>query len=170
MAFENVIHLDSLSYARVGEGEDLGQVAELSSVVGTWHLGFHAEIVEPHAFSCPYHFHHAEEELFLVLEGRATLRQDGAYRHVGPGDLIFSGLGAKYVHQFYNHTDKPFRFLALSSRAQWDVCEYPDSGKLNVRGLRRVFKLDSQVEYREGETTPREFWPDAVLAGELPAE
>ena len=85
-----------------------------------------------------------------------------------PGDLIFSGLGAKFVHQFYNHTDAPFPFLALSSRAQRDVCEYPDSGKLSVRALNRVFKLESQVPYEEGETDPRSFWPEEVLAGRLP--
>ncbi len=168
MAFENVVNLDSCSFKDVGQGEYRGRIAELSSVLGTWHLGFHLEILEPHAFSCPYHFHHAEEELFLVLEGQATLRQSGEFRHVGPGDLVFSGLGEKYAHQFYNHTDQPFRFLALSSRAQWDVCEYPDSGKLNVRGLFKLFELSSAVEYERGETKPRDFWPDEVLAGGIP--
>ena len=40
----------------------------------------------------------------------------------------------------------------LSSRAQWDVCEYPDSGKLNVRALGRLRSL--------GFDDPLERFPD----------
>ena len=167
MAFENVLNLDSIALTEVGSGEYCSRVGELADVLKTAHLGFHLHILEPHNFSCPYHWHHAEEELFLVLKGEATLRQNGEFRHVGPGDLIFSGLGAEYAHQFYNHTDEPFRFLALSNRERWDVCEYPDSKKLKVRGLQKVFEVETEVEYQRGETQPRDFWPADVLAGKI---
>lgn len=168
MAFENVVNVDSLEFTRVGSEAYQSEIAELSSTLDTKHLGFHVQILPPHMFSCPYHFHRAEEEFFLVLEGCATLRQKEGFQHVGPGDVIFCGLGEEHAHQLYNHTDEPFRFLALSTLAQWDVCEYPDSGKLNVRGLHRVFKLDSEVPYQEGEHEPRSFWPEDILAGVLP--
>ena len=32
-------------------------------------LGASVDIVAPGGRSCPYHFHHAQEELFIVLEG-----------------------------------------------------------------------------------------------------
>ena len=54
MPFDNVIHLPSLELGAVGEGEYRGRFAEISSRLGTWHLGFHLEILEPHCFSCPY--------------------------------------------------------------------------------------------------------------------
>lgn len=168
MPFDNVIRLDSLELEALGEERYRGAFAAISSKLGTWHLGFHLEVLDPRNFSCPYHFHHAEEELFFVLEGQATLRQNDEFRHVGPGDLIFSPLGPKYAHQFYNHTEKPFRFLAISNLAQWDLCEYPDSGKLNVRGQARVFEVRSTVDYWEGERDPESRWPDDVLAGKLP--
>ncbi len=167
MPFDNVIHLDSLETEPTGPENYRIRFADISSKLGSWHLGFHLEIVEPRNFSCPYHFHHSEEEFFLVLEGCATLRQNDEFRHVGPGDLIFSPLGPKYAHQFYNHTDQPFRFLALSNLAQWDVCEYPDSGKLNVRAQARVFEVGSAVDYWEGEADPGSRWPAEVLAGKL---
>ena len=49
-----------------------------------------------------------------------------------------------------------------------DLCEYPDSGKLNVMGQGRVFKLESQVDYWVGEKDPSPAWPKDVLAGRLP--
>jgi uncharacterized cupin superfamily protein len=168
MPFDNVTNLDSLELEAVGEQDYRGAVAYISRKLGSWHLGFHLEVLDPGNFSCPYHFHHAEEELFLVLDGRATLRQNDEYRHVGPGDLVFSPLGAEYAHQFYNHTDAPFRFLAISNLAQWDVCEYPDSGKLSVRGRAKMFEVDAAVDYWKGETEPHARWPDEILAGRLP--
>ena len=168
MSFDNVIHLDSLELEADGEGLYGGRWKQISSGLGSLRLGFNLSELDPGKFSCPYHYHHAAEELFLVLAGCATLRQNDEFRHVGPSDLILSKLGPEFAHQFYNHTDAPFRFLSLSNHAQWDLCEYPDSGKLNVMGQGRVFKLESQVDYWVGEKDPSPAWPKDVLAGRLP--
>lgn len=88
---------------------------------------------------------------------------------MGPGDLIFCALGPDHAHQFYNHTDERFRFLALSNQAQWDLCQYPDSDKLNVRGLAKIYQVEAGVDYYQGETDPPAAWPSEVLAGKLPS-
>lgn len=131
--------------------------------MGAKKLGFHAEILPPGAFSCPYHFHHSEEELFLVLEGEATLRQNNEFRRVTRGDLIFFPNSPEGAHQFYNHSDKPFRFLALSTMDHFEVCEYPDSKKINVSKVKKVFQGVSSVDYWHGEENPRSFWPKEYL-------
>ena len=40
-------------------------------------LGISVDIVAPGMRSCPYHLHHAQEEAFVVLEGRGVLRVAG---------------------------------------------------------------------------------------------
>ena len=40
-------------------------------------LGLSVDTVPPGKQSCPYHFHHAQEEMFVVLEGTGTLRVAG---------------------------------------------------------------------------------------------
>ena len=168
MPFDNVIHLDSLEMTTEHRDGYGGRWAQISSKLGSYRLGFNVAILDPGNFGCPYHFHVDEEELFYVLDGHATLRQNDEFRHVGPGDLIFTPLGPKYAHQLYNHTDAPFRYLSISNLSQWDVCEYTDSGKVNVRGQARVFKIDSSVDYWVDEENPRAAWPDEVLRGKLP--
>ena len=40
-------------------------------------LGISIDIVAPGKRGCPYHFHHAQEEAFVVLEGSGSLRVAG---------------------------------------------------------------------------------------------
>lgn len=43
-------------------------------------LGASVDVVAPGKRSCPYHFHHAQEEMFVIIEGEGSLRvadQDG---------------------------------------------------------------------------------------------
>ncbi|MEK6705385.1 MAG: cupin domain-containing protein [Bdellovibrionota bacterium] len=125
--------------------------------------GFHAEILPPGQFSCPYHFHHSEEELFLVLEGKAMLRQANRFREVSKGDLIFFTNSSDGAHQFYNHSHQPFRFLALSTMDDFEVCEYPDSKKINVTKIKKVFQGGTDVDYLKDEENPSRFWPKEHL-------
>src|ERR1035437_6755484 len=37
-------------------------------------LGASIDTVPPGKRSCPYHFHHAQEEMFVVIDGSGTLR------------------------------------------------------------------------------------------------
>ena len=101
-------------------------------------LGFNVSILEPGCFSCPYHFHHAEEELFLVLQGEATLRTPEGFRVMKAGELAFFPTGPGGSHQFYNHTDEPCRVFGLSNKSKVEVCEYPDSEKVSSGGARKL--------------------------------
>ncbi|WP_197467176.1 cupin domain-containing protein [Collimonas arenae] len=40
-------------------------------------LGASIDIVAPGKITCPYHFHYAQEEMFVILEGDGTLRVAG---------------------------------------------------------------------------------------------
>ena len=115
-------------------------------------------ILSPKKYSCPYHYHELEEELFFVLEGEATLRQNNSYRKITKGDLIWFGLGEEYSHQFYNHTDEDFKFIAISNKDKADIAYYPDSGKVNIRRTREIFKQEDKVPYITDEEDPTKYW------------
>lgn len=118
-------------------------------------LGFCIVTLQPGKRSCPYHFHHSEEELFYVLEGSGTLRQgdeSGEEQVVlQRGDFASFPAGTGVAHQFINHTSEPFVYLAFSNRLKYDVAEYPDSDKILVRGRRHLLRRGPQLDYFDGE-------------------
>ena len=65
-------------------------------------LGASIDTVAPGKRSCPYHFHHAQEEMFIVLEGRGTLRVAGEMLPLREGDVVFIPPGPEYPHQIVN--------------------------------------------------------------------
>jgi uncharacterized cupin superfamily protein len=92
-------------------------------------LGATIDTVPPGKQSCPYHFHHAQEEMFVVLEGSGTLRVAGERLPICAGDVIFIPPGPEYPHHIINTSAAPLKYLSISTRESPEVCEYPDSGK-----------------------------------------
>ena len=92
-------------------------------------LGASIDIVAPGMRSCPYHFHHAEEEMFIILEGHGTLRVAGEMLPLRTGDIAFIPPGPEYPHQIINTSDAPMKYLSISTCETPEICEYPDSGK-----------------------------------------
>ncbi len=70
--------------------------------------------------------------MFLILEGSGTLRLDGAERAIRQGDFISLPAGPDSAHQIVNDSDKPLRYLAVSTMETPEVVSYPDSGKVGV--------------------------------------
>lgn len=142
-----------------------GSVLRIAKQFGAKNLGFHLEVMDPKTFSAPYHYHTGEEEMFLVLEGEAIVRCQNQYRKVGPGDLIFYKTGPETPHNMYNHTDKPFKFLAISNAGVPDECYYPDSHKhTSPEG---IMQNGVKVDYFKDEEDPARYWPDHALKGEV---
>lgn len=133
--------------------------------MGAKKLGFNVSTLPPGQFTCPYHFHHCEEELFLILEGKALLRQANQYREVSEGDLIFFTTGPEGAHQLYNHTETTCKILAISTMAEIEIAEYPDSKKLNVSKLRKIFQRGTEVDYFKDEQNPAQYWPENLVKG-----
>jgi uncharacterized cupin superfamily protein len=73
-----------------------------------------------------YHFHHAWEELLVVLRGRPTLRTPEGDRRLEEGESVHFPLGAGGAHGIRNETDGPVRYLMASTLSSPEVCEYPD--------------------------------------------
>jgi uncharacterized cupin superfamily protein len=114
--------------------------------------------VPPGKQSCPYHFHHAQEEMFIVLQGSGTLRVAGERLPIRAGDVIFIPAGPEYPHHIINTSDAPLQYLSISTRETPEVCEYPDSGKYmamvrgeGARGFEAIQRTSASLDYWDGE-------------------
>jgi len=121
-------------------------------------LGASIDIVAPGKRSCPYHFHHAQEEMFIVLEGNGTLRVAGELLPLRAGDVVFIPPGPDYPHQIINDSGAPLKYLSVSTREQPELVEYPDSGKYQAivtrpDGTRFTVRqrAENDLDYWDGE-------------------
>ena len=122
-------------------------------------LGAGIDILPPGKRSCPYHLHHAQEEMFVILEGSGTLRVAGEMIAIRAGDVIDIPPGPEYPHQIINTSDAPLKYLSISTQEYPEVCEYPDSGKYlsfsrpfgPLLGSGRVHRPDADLDYWDGE-------------------
>lgn len=121
-------------------------------------LHFDLRKLNPHECNAAYHFHRYAEELFLIMEGSATLRTPRGIEVVEEGDMLFFEAGEQGAHQLYNHTNTPCTFLDMRSSIGHDVCEYPDSDKIIVVPNGETFRRSEQHAYFDGEEQIREIW------------
>lgn len=105
-------------------------------------LGASVDILAPGKRGCPYHLHHAQEEMFVILEGHGTLRVAGEMLPLKTGDVVFIPAGPLYPHQIINTSDAPLKYLSVSTTETPEICEYPDSGKHLAEG-----SLDSPAPF-----------------------
>ena len=128
--------------------------ARLGAGTAATKLGASVDTLAPGKRGCPYHFHHAQEELFVVLEGRGTLRVAGELLPIRAGNLIFIPPGPAYPHQIINSSDAPLKYLSISTRESPEICEYPDSGKyLATAGdtFGALQRTETNLDYWDGE-------------------
>ena len=79
-----------------------------------------------------YHFHHGSDELLVVLRGAPVVRLHDGDRQLGEGDVVPFPRGPSGAHQIRNETDDVVRVLIVSTNADPDVAEYPDTGKVGI--------------------------------------
>ena len=116
-------------------------------------LGAGYDVLPAGKRSCPYHYHHAQEELFVILEGQGTLRVAGEMLAVTAGDVVFIPPGPAYPHQFINTSEAPMRYLSISTQERPEIAVYPDSGKLQAydKGVRLMQRPGTNLDYWDGE-------------------
>jgi uncharacterized cupin superfamily protein len=132
--------------------------ARLARGTAAHKLGCSVDVVPPGKRSCPYHLHHAQEEMFIVVEGSGTLRVAGEELPLVAGDVVFIPAGPEYPHQIINSSDAPLKYLSISTRDPLEICEYPDSGKFlamagkdGVQSFDGIHKKDGSLDYWHGE-------------------
>jgi uncharacterized cupin superfamily protein len=124
------------------------QGAHLAPGTAAQKLGASFDILAPGKCGCPYHLHHAQEEMFVILEGIGTLRVAGEKLPLKAGDVIFIPAGPDYPHQIINTSQEPLKYLSISTKETPEICEYPDSGKYLAEGSRRSTAPFEVIERR----------------------
>ena len=116
-------------------------------------LGAGFDILAPGKRSCPYHYHLAQEEMFVILQGSGTLRVAGEMLPVRAGDVVVIPPGPEYPHQFINTSDASMHYLSISTQERPELCYYPDSGKLGAfaPGHRLMQRPANSLDYWDGE-------------------
>lgn len=95
-------------------------------------LGASVYVLAPGQKSFPYHFHHSNEELLIVLDGEVTVRTPDGESIAGRGDAALFPRGAAGAHQVINTSAREARILMISTMVEPEIAEYPDSGKIGV--------------------------------------
>jgi uncharacterized cupin superfamily protein len=121
-------------------------------------LNFDLRQLNPGQFSAPYHFHRYAEELFMVISGSMTLRTPEGLKNVSGGDLVFFEMGETGAHQFHNEGTEPCIYLDIRTFIGFDICEYPDSGKILIAPSFDIYKKEQKATYFEGEENISENW------------
>lgn len=101
-----------------------------------------------------YHFHRGSDELLVVLRGEPTVRLHDGDRQLREGDVVPLPRGPHGGHQVRNDSDSLARVLIVSSNADPDVAEYPDTGKIGVTtedGGWRIFRRADAAEHSGAE-------------------
>ena len=102
-------------------------------LLGMRNLGVSYSEVPAGKSSCPFHNHHVEDELFIILEGEGTYRFGPDSYPIKAGDVLGAPAGGQETaHQIINTGATPLRYYGISTMSLADVCEYPDSGKFGV--------------------------------------
>ena len=137
------------------------QRIRLGRRLGAEMLGASVYVLGPGQKSFPYHFHHANEEMLIVLEGNVTVRTPEGEKDASLGDAVSFRTGARGAHQVINRSDDPARILMISTMVSPEIAEYPDSGNVGIfagrapgaagEGLQKFIDGSAVVDYFEGD-------------------
>jgi uncharacterized cupin superfamily protein len=131
--------------------------------IGARMLGYNITAVPPGKRAFPLHNHHANEEMFFILQGTGELRVGDERYSLRTGDFIASPPGGPdTAHQIINTGTQELRYLAVSTMITPETVEYPDSGKIallsrqpvadgSTRLVRHIGRPGDSVDYWDGE-------------------
>jgi uncharacterized cupin superfamily protein len=119
-----IVNLDDVTFDDVEEdGLYTSRRARFSDGIGARNLGYNLTVLPPGKAQCPFHSHHGEEEMFLILEGEGELRFGEERYPLRRHDIIACPPGgADVAHQIINTGTVPMRYLSLSTRVAVDAC------------------------------------------------
>jgi uncharacterized cupin superfamily protein len=100
----------------------------VGAAAGARELGCTLYEVDPGGQAAPYHMHHANEELLLVLDGVLELRTPEGTRQVGKGAVVAFPAGHEGAHRLRNASTAPARYLLFSTMRFPEVAEQLDTG------------------------------------------
>jgi len=130
-----------------GVGRFTGVDRSVGDALGCVLSGLHLIDVPPGNVSCPAHWHTAEAEKFVVMEGGGEARLGDQRHPLRPGSVVVRPPNTGVEHALHAG-EEGLRYLAWGTRDPRDICFYPDSGKVLI--AQRVYRIEP-LDYWDGE-------------------
>jgi uncharacterized cupin superfamily protein len=117
-----------------------GRARRLGRSAGAARTGLNHVVLAPGGQGAPPHCHSQEEEVCVVLDGGGELElwgrgADAPEQHaLRAGDVIARPAGTGVAHAL-RADDQGLSYLAYGTRESNDMCFYPQSGRVSLRGL-----------------------------------
>jgi uncharacterized cupin superfamily protein len=134
--------------------ETIGRrIRDPGRAAGSSRTGLRVSEVLPGKLNAPPHCHSAEEEIFVVLEGGGELllwEPEGITEHaVRAGSVVARPAGTGVAHAFRGGS-QGLTLLMYGTRDPGDICFYPRSVKVMLRGVGLVGRIEP-LDYWHGE-------------------
>jgi len=120
----------------------------LGREAGSRQTGLNHETIEPGRLNSPPHCHSSEEEIFVVLDGEATLLLGDEEHPLRAGHVVARPPGTGIPHAFRAETE--LTMLSYGTREPNDITYYPRSDVLWLRGVKLAARLER--------VPPEEIW------------
>lgn len=142
---DNVVALDDVPAIFDGRARRCGQAA------GARASGLNYVVLPAGGQGAPAHCHSLEEEIFMVLDGEGVLElwqggtQSPEEHQLHAGDVFCRPAGTGVAHAL-RPGDQGLTYLAYGTREPGDMCFYPHSGRVSLRGLGIALR-SVEIEY-----------------------
>ncbi|MEQ7872515.1 cupin domain-containing protein [Sphingomonas sp. ASV193] len=113
----------------------------IAPLAGLTEMGASMVTLEPGAWSSQRHWHEAEDELVVMIEGEAVLVEDGGETVLTPGDVAAWAKGSTDGHHLVNRSGAPCRFVAISAGPR---------GRGGYSDIDMLFTEDGRYTRRDG--------------------
>lgn len=92
-----------------------------------------------------------------MLEGRGVLRYGDELTELRAGDCVSCPAGKQIAHQIANPYQEDLVYLAIGNYDPHEVCVYPDSNKVMVRGVEQLGTVAPKSYFEDEPTPPKIF-------------
>jgi len=129
-----VVNLDDIELKRHARKERFeSSQASVAQRIGGRKLGSRLVRLPPGKKAWPFHNHHTNEEMYVILKGEGQLRFGSERMPVRARDVFVAPPGGQETaHQIINDSSEELEYLVISTMEEPDVTEYPDTGKFGV--------------------------------------
>jgi uncharacterized cupin superfamily protein len=110
----------------------------LGNEAGLTQFGVNLTRLKPGAASALRHWHQTEDEFVYIVEGEATLCEDGGETILHAGDCAGFKAGVPNGHCLINKSQADVVYLEIGTRAPTDVFHYSDIDMMGDKGEAEV--------------------------------
>jgi uncharacterized cupin superfamily protein len=141
----NVVALEDVEAIFDGRARRVGKAA------GAETSGLNHVVLQGGGQGAPAHCHSLEEEIFLIISGGGVLElwargsSEPDEHPLRAGDVVSRPAGTGVAHSLRAGADG-VTYLAYGTREHGDLCFYPQSGRVSIRGLGIALR-SPEIEY-----------------------